>query len=137
MSSQITRTETSHISEHYVCQRSAHKGTHMAPRACKHLGCTGITTSGSSCSNHKTPRSKDTRTRTGRYTGEYPKNRALLLASNPACVRCGWKADTADHILPIDSGGTHELSNLQPMCKRCNSQLGNHHRWNKNKPYPR
>lgn len=109
----------------------------MAARVCAILGCSGITTSGSKCSNHKTPRTKDTRQRTGRYNGDYTKNRKILLASNPPCVRCGWEADTADHIVPVDMGGTHDLSNLRPMCKKCNSTLGNQYRWNKNKPYPR
>jgi len=31
---------------------------------------------------------------------------------------------TADHIVPMSFEGTHDLSNLQTMCKPCNYGLG-------------
>ena len=56
----------------------------------------------------------------------YQKNRKRLLADNPLCVArgCTKVADTADHIIPIDQGGTHDLDNLQPLCRSCNSRRG-------------
>jgi len=38
------------------------------------------------------------------------------------CVVCGNPSDSVDHIVPISKGGSNELSNLQPMCRSCNSK---------------
>jgi 5-methylcytosine-specific restriction endonuclease McrA len=55
----------------------------------------------------------------------YQRNRrAVLEAAGYRCCRCGKAANTADHIVPLVMGGTHDLSNLRPMCRRCNSSLG-------------
>ena len=54
----------------------------------------------------------------------YRRNRQTLLADNPPCYRCGKPADTADHIIEVDRGGTNEMDNLRPACRRCNSQTG-------------
>jgi hypothetical protein len=42
-----------------------------------------------------------------------------------ACVWCGSVSDlTVDHIHPVALGGTNELSNLQTLCRTCNSRKG-------------
>lgn len=56
----------------------------------------------------------------------YLKNRARLLAGSPTCAfpGCLAKADTADHVRPVSSGGGNEISNLRPMCRLHNQLLG-------------
>lgn len=59
------------------------------------------------------------------YPKVYRENRARILASGPLCALCGRrKADTVDHIIEVDQGGGHEMSNLRPACKPCNSKRG-------------
>ena len=55
---------------------------------------------------------------------EYRDNRAELLRDNPQCYMCGAPATEADHLLEYDRGGTHEMHNLAPICKPCNSRKG-------------
>ena len=56
---------------------------------------------------------------------EYRKNRATLLQDSPACALCGRPgADTADHIIPYDAGGSDDLDNLRPAHRSCNSRAG-------------
>jgi 5-methylcytosine-specific restriction endonuclease McrA len=59
----------------------------------------------------------------------YIANRATLLASRPNCI--GFpagrhprpvRATTADHRIPLLWGGSHDLSNLDPLCGPCNSR---------------
>lgn len=40
------------------------------------------------------------------------------------CVYCNLLANSVDHIIPQYHGGTDELLNLVPCCKRCNSSKG-------------
>jgi uncharacterized protein YdaU (DUF1376 family) len=50
---------------------------------------------------------------------------ALLATFGFCCVKCGASGEgvelTKDHIHPIAKGGNDAISNLQPMCQKCNS----------------
>ena len=49
----------------------------------------------------------------------------LLFKYKFKCVLCGMNEDlTIDHIIPVSKGGSDEESNLQLMCKSCNSRKG-------------
>jgi 5-methylcytosine-specific restriction endonuclease McrA len=57
----------------------------------------------------------------------YQTNRRLVLvASQGKCSvsGCTRLATTADHIVPLARGGTHDPSNLRAMCSYHNSALG-------------
>lgn len=47
---------------------------------------------------------------------------AILKFYKFTCLCCGDKADllTKDHIVPLSYGGSHEPSNIQPLCLPCN-----------------
>lgn len=41
---------------------------------------------------------------------------------NHLCAYCGEKKPlTIDHVIPLDAGGLHDISNMIPACKSCNS----------------
>lgn len=45
---------------------------------------------------------------------------ALRLSMFAGCWVCGGPASEVDHVKPLSKGGAHMLSNLRPICKRCN-----------------
>lgn len=48
---------------------------------------------------------------------------ALCERYGNCCLRCGKKKKlTADHVIPLSRGGSNEISNIQPLCKSCNSK---------------
>lgn len=55
-----------------------------------------------------------------------PKKRAKVWARyGDQCYLCGKKgADTIDHIIPINKGGSHEFKNLRPAHSSCNKEKG-------------
>jgi 5-methylcytosine-specific restriction endonuclease McrA len=60
--------------------------------------------------------------------GDFTQEQWLQLCAdrNYVCAECGQQFEltelTRDHIVPIWKGGKHTLSNIQPMCRSCNSR---------------
>lgn len=52
-----------------------------------------------------------------------PQRRAQIMQrDNGACRSCGSTTDVCiDHIVPLCQGGSNEVSNLQVLCRPCNS----------------
>lgn len=48
----------------------------------------------------------------------------VLERDSYICAYCGNEADTADHIVAKDNGGTDEMSNLVAACNPCNGRKG-------------
>ena len=55
-------------------------------------------------------------------TGQWRKARKRLRGL--PCELCGQPSDTVDHIISIADGGTNDPNNLRPLCRGCNSRLG-------------
>ena len=49
-----------------------------------------------------------------------------LVRYGRRCALCSEDRGTLaiDHITPLAKGGAHVIENLQPLCKRCNSEKG-------------
>ena len=62
-------------------------------------------------------------------SGKHTKTQWLAkLATYLNCPRCGVDLSTVqvhkDHIVPLVSGGTNDIDNLQPLCIPCNLSKG-------------
>jgi hypothetical protein len=59
----------------------------------------------------------------GHYTDQ--EWQALCQRYNYCCAACGRRRPlTADHVVPVTSGGSSNISNIQPLCRPCNSAKG-------------
>ena len=56
------------------------------------------------------------------YGRDWHRIRRSVLNSYPYCEMCGAPATEVDHILPLRQGGTHDPTNLRPLCKSCHSR---------------
>lgn len=53
---------------------------------------------------------------------------ALIEYYGRLCLCCGEDTKlTADHVVPVSWGGSNYISNIQPLCRPCNSAKKNHH----------
>ena len=93
-------------------------------------GC-GIITANRRCPDcqrtYETQRGR--RTAHGRYDAKWVKLSARAKVEHPWCSVCGHPGDadnplTGDHITPHRAGGKNVRSNVQVMCRRCNSRKG-------------
>lgn len=69
-------------------------------------------------------RARPTRSERG-YNAEWQRLSKLLRTIQPYCSRCKATKDlTVDHIIPLSAGGSTVESNLQVLCRKCNSSKG-------------
>lgn len=56
------------------------------------------------------------------YTRRWSNQAKVLKRRQPTCTRCGTADDlSVDHVVPKSAGGTDDPSNLQVLCRSCNS----------------
>ncbi len=75
----------------------------------------------------------DRRFREAKAAGSHSEEewQTLLLRFKFRCVWCRTHARatregflTRDHVIPLAKGGSNDISNIQPLCKSCNSRKG-------------
>jgi len=84
-----------------------------------------------SISGYRIKPSTEKKKRQKRKSIELSVMSAIWDKTDGRCWYCGhalnpWKNFTVDHIQPLSSGGTDDISNLAPCCYRCNSIKGTH-----------
>lgn len=69
--------------------------------------------------------------RRNKAEGKYTREEWYVVVENQSykCLFCGVHNDdspiTADHIIPLSKGGSNYISNIQGLCRSCNSRKGN------------
>jgi 5-methylcytosine-specific restriction enzyme A len=59
------------------------------------------------------------------YGYQWQRMVALAIRAQPWCSECGSTHDlTGDHIKPLAHGGLNTPSNIQVLCRKCNSRAG-------------
>ena len=104
----------------------------MAARPC--LDCQRLTRNGSRCEACAQVREQQRDRRRGNpnargYTRQWRKAKDQVIDASPICVICGHTGSpdnplTGDHIRPKHLGGQPEISNIQVLCRVCNSRKG-------------
>jgi len=72
-------------------------------------------------------RANDNRARRLAAPGHFTKREwnVLVRSHGHKCARCRKSRKlTVDHIVPLSKGGSNWISNIQPLCKSCNSAKG-------------
>ena len=59
----------------------------------------------------------------GRRLGKHSPQewQALIIFCDGKCCRCGERPIAKDHIVPLCSGGSDSIDNIQPLCRNCNT----------------
>jgi len=97
----------------------------LLPRPC--AGCGVIIRNASRCINCRRVAERNRPRRVDRgYDYQWAKLSRAMREAHPYCKQCGTTKDlTVDHIIPLADGGPRlEPSNLQVLCRRCNSRKG-------------
>ncbi|AUR98120.1 HNH endonuclease [Vibrio phage 1.247.A._10N.261.54.E12] len=56
-----------------------------------------------------------------------PATKIYIMNRDKKCLKCNSVDDlTIDHIIPVSRGGNNHHSNLQVLCRSCNSIKGNY-----------
>lgn len=55
-----------------------------------------------------------------RQVSSNPNRRGVFIRDNNACVYCGSRAETIDHVIPRSRGGKHSWDNVVAACAECN-----------------
>ena len=95
----------------------------MIFKPCAHAGCPlGAEDESAYCATHRKQLSPIKWTRSIYRTALHKGWSSIVLRRDPICVACNRApSSTADHVLPLEDGGTWELTNGQGLCTSCHS----------------